>query len=129
MPSPPAEPSPSAADRPAGLATGFTLDVRGPAAGVTTVIPRGELDIATVAELESWLDDLRIRCASVVLDLSEVTFIDSTGVRALARARAAADHARTSLRLERPSPPVKRAFDLVGVDPQADTKTDLRFAV
>jgi anti-sigma B factor antagonist len=128
MPSP-TEPSPSPAAQSGGSLPHFSLDVRGPEAGVTTVIPRGELDIATVGELESWLEDLRIRCASVVLDLSEVTFIDSSGLRALARARAAADQAKTSLRLERPAPVVARALDLVGLDPHAGGTPDLRFAV
>jgi anti-sigma B factor antagonist len=125
----PDEPSPSPTDRSDDSLPHFSLDVRGPAAGVTTVIPRGEIDLATVGELESWLEDLRIRCASVVLDLSQVTFIDSSGLRALARARAAADQAKTSLRLERPSPPVARALDLVGLDPQAGQAPDLRSAV
>jgi anti-anti-sigma factor len=122
--------------------TGFSLDVRGPTAdGITTVVPQGELDVATVGELESWLDDLRVRCAAVVVDLSQLEFIDSSGLRAIARARAKADHARTALRFVGPAPAVRRAFEIAGLDlqggrapdakldPEVGGVPDLRFAV
>src|SRR3954451_16947535 len=41
----------------------------------------GELDLATAPELETVLHGLERQCARIVLDLSHLTFIDSTGLR------------------------------------------------
>lgn len=41
----------------------------------------GELDLATVPDLANVLEGLERECARIVLDLSGLTFIDSTGVR------------------------------------------------
>lgn len=67
------------------------FDVRvGPGAGATVVVPRGELDLATVPVLEA---TLAAQAGPVVLDLRELTFVDPTGLRLLleAEARSAAD--------------------------------------
>jgi anti-sigma B factor antagonist len=46
---------------------------------------RGEVDLATVEQLSDCLDPgLWSGCEGVLVDLSEVTFIDSTGLSALA---------------------------------------------
>jgi anti-sigma B factor antagonist len=49
----------------------------------TTAIVRlmGELDLATAPILDAALQDLEAPCERVVLDLSRLTFIDSTGLR------------------------------------------------
>jgi anti-anti-sigma factor len=63
--------------------------------GVACVAVRGELDMATAARLDDCLapyeDD---GVSAIVLDLRELTFIDSFGLRALLRAR---DRAATDL--------------------------------
>jgi anti-sigma B factor antagonist len=41
----------------------------------------GELDLATAPELEEVLHGLERECARIVLDLSHLRFIDSTGLR------------------------------------------------
>jgi anti-anti-sigma factor len=41
----------------------------------------GELDLATAPELENVLHGLERECARIVLDLSHLRFIDSTGLR------------------------------------------------
>jgi anti-sigma B factor antagonist len=41
----------------------------------------GELDLATAPELEEVLHGLERECARIVLDLSQLRFIDSTGLR------------------------------------------------
>jgi|GraSoiStandDraft_4_1057263.scaffolds.fasta_scaffold1088745_1 anti-sigma B factor antagonist len=41
----------------------------------------GELDLATAPELETVLHGLERQCARIVLDLSHLSFIDSTGLR------------------------------------------------
>ena len=55
--------------------------------GVTTIALSGELDLATVSILNDQLSALeRDGCAAVLLDLRELSFIDSSGLSALVRA-------------------------------------------
>jgi anti-sigma B factor antagonist len=76
----------------------------------------GELDIGTVNRVEAELARAEAGDArSIVLDLSGLTFMDSTGVRLVleAHARSRADSNR--LRLRRGSAAVQRIFELSGV--------------
>ena len=58
----------------------------------TIVRVAGELDIATVDALDSTLRTLaQRRCGRIVVDLSEVGFMDSAGLRALVRAKTRMD--------------------------------------
>ncbi len=52
------------------------------------LIVRGEIDIKTAPELESKLSDEAAASGLVVVDVSDVGFIDSIGLRVLATARA-----------------------------------------
>jgi anti-anti-sigma factor len=54
--------------------------------GTVVVQVRGELDLATEAGLRSLLVDLasRVRPPSIVIDMAKLTFVDSTGIGALA---------------------------------------------
>jgi anti-anti-sigma factor len=77
----------------------------------------GEIDIATAAHVEQEL--LRAEATdatSIVLDLSELSFIDSSGIRMLvmADARSRADSCRLTLR--RPPDSVLRVLRLAGVE-------------
>ena len=81
-----------------------------------TISVQGELDLANADVLEREL--VRVEgtdALSIVLDLSALTFIDSTGVRLLisAHARSRADSDR--LTLLRGPRPVQRVFELTGV--------------
>jgi anti-sigma B factor antagonist len=85
------------------------------AEGVVTLRPTGELDIATAGRLERALLDDRAPGDRVVLDLAELEFIDSTGLRAIVRGAEAARRDGWELRL-RPGPPaVQRVFEIAGV--------------
>jgi anti-sigma B factor antagonist len=95
--------------------TPFGVDVRPPRDGLTLVVPRGELDLATAPELASRLDDLRVACAYVVLDLSALEFVDSAGLRVILKAREEAERHRTGLRLRAPSEAVRRACAVAGI--------------
>ena len=75
----------------------------------------GELDIATAPELVELLARLRRRGHAVVLDLAEVTFMDSTGLTTLMDARLQADRNGWSFAVRRPSAAVRRVIDLAGV--------------
>lgn len=51
----------------------------------------------------------------VEIDMAEVAFIDSSGIRALLRLREAAGASGRRLRVRNPSSDVRRLLDLIGV--------------
>jgi anti-anti-sigma factor len=52
--------------------------------GETTVLTlAGELDLASVSDVQQRLAELRDAGSAVVLDLDQLTFMDSTGIRML----------------------------------------------
>ena len=80
------------------------------------VKPVGELDLATTGEVAAALDEMReAGFRTVVLDLSEVTFIDSSGIHTIVEARRAAERDRVSLVVVPGPPAVQRLFALTGV--------------
>jgi anti-sigma B factor antagonist len=82
---------------------------------MTTLHPRGEVDMATMAAFERTLDHGIGTNRDLVVDLSELTFIDAAGLRALARA---ADRVRGEgrrLHLVGPSRSLGRLLRLVGL--------------
>ena len=84
--------------------------------GVATVVLGGELDIATAPLLDATLADVeRNGTGTVLLDLAQVQFIDSTGLRSLLSARQRAETAGRKLRLANLTVDVERVFDVTGV--------------
>ena len=84
-----------------------------------TFIPRGELDLATAPELEEKvLAALRDGQAEVVLDLRELTFMDSTGVRTIVAAHQVSEESGQGLRVVRPprDSAVSRVIEISGID-------------
>lgn len=84
---------------------------------VHTVALTGELDLATAGEVDKELERVEATDAeSIVLDLSGLTFMDSTGVRLVVNAhtRSRADANRLTLR--RGQAAVQRVMELSGVD-------------
>jgi anti-anti-sigma factor len=79
------------------------------------LIVHGELDIATAPELIEMLDRFRQQSHAVVLDLAEVTFMDSTGLTTLMDAHLAAQRNGWAFSIRRASSAVHRVFDLAGV--------------
>lgn len=95
----------------------FALEVRAEA-GRTLFVPRGELDLATAPELEDRvLAALRGAEHPVVLDLRELTFMDSTGIRTIIAAHHVAQDAGADLRLIGPHPDtvVWRVIEISGI--------------
>jgi anti-anti-sigma factor len=76
---------------------------------------RGELDIESAPDLERVLLRSRPAGQRVVLDLAELKFMDSTGLRVLLRARVAADEGRWKINLRNVPPTIRRLFDMTGV--------------
>ena len=88
------------------------LTVRETAAGWAVV---GEIDASTAPTLDGALADLPDGDGPVVLDLGDVSFIDSSGLRVLiALATRASDVGRT-VTLDRPSPTVARLLEITGL--------------
>ena len=79
-----------------------------------TVVPRGELDIATQGELRAAL----VRQAeqgAVILDLSRLHFIDTSGMRLILETAEAARRQGFEFTVLRGSPSVQRLFEVAGV--------------
>lgn len=78
-----------------------------------TVVVSGEIDMAAGPELEALVLPLA-STRPLVIDLSAVTFLDSSGLRALLKIAQAADEQATHLVLRSPAPEVERLFELTG---------------
>ena len=80
------------------------------------VIPSGELDIATAPALEQELDRaFDTDSARVVLDLRELEFIDSSGLRTLLLARRRADNAGAQFSLVAGDRALQRTLEIAGI--------------
>jgi anti-anti-sigma factor len=79
------------------------------------VAPAGELDLATVAEVERELSELRAAgFTDVVLDLRRVTFMDSSGLALLLSEHRMAQAAGHRFRLVEGSAAAARLLDVTG---------------
>ena len=82
------------------------------------IAPVGELDIATAPQLEEAVSEATSQPVSeLVLDLRELTFMDSTGLRALAQANAKAEQAGTALSIWRGPRQIERVLEISGLGP------------
>jgi anti-sigma B factor antagonist len=81
------------------------------------VRPAGDLDLDTVHRVESALAELRGEgCRSLVLDLRELTFMDSTGLRLVIRWHTAARDEGFEFAVVPGTDVVQRVFRLTGMD-------------
>jgi len=96
-------------------AAAFGLAEDAGADGERVIRLRGELDIESAPDLERVLLRSRPAHQRVVLDLAELKFMDSTGLRVLLRARAAADEGRWEISMRNVPPTIRRLFDMTGV--------------
>ena len=76
----------------------------------------GELDVATALELERIVRDAVIRARLLVLDLRNLTFIDSSGVHVIVDACVQAEQASCRVVVIQGPPQVQRIFALTGLD-------------
>ncbi|MFF5635826.1 STAS domain-containing protein [Streptomyces sp. NPDC012825] len=79
--------------------------------GAGVVVARGSYDMQTVAPLATALGTAAEEYRKVVLDVSGVTFADSSFLNLLILT-----HRTTDLRLAGPTPQVKRLLEITGVD-------------
>lgn len=85
-------------------------------AGTATVAPHGEIDVLTVDRLRAALAGaLAARPNELVVELRDLTFIDSTGLGALIGGFQRARDAGVRFRLAHPSPAVRQILVLSGL--------------
>lgn len=81
-----------------------------------TIAAAGEVDVSCASDLREALDEvLDGGTQSVTVDLSQVPYIDSTGIGVLVGAAQRATEAGTKLRVAHPQRNVRRVLDLLGV--------------
>jgi anti-sigma B factor antagonist len=93
----------------------FAVAVDEAGGGERVMRPTGELDIGSAPKLERALLDGREPGDRVVLDLAGLEFIDSTGLRVIVHAVAAAASGGWELRLRHGRRAVRRVFEISGV--------------
>jgi anti-anti-sigma factor len=93
------------------------IDTSYPAPSTASVAVVGEVDLATASVLrDRLLDVLREQAPAVlIVDLGGVTFLDCTGVGALAGVRNTAIDGGRRMWIVRPQPIVRRVLDLTGL--------------
>jgi anti-sigma B factor antagonist len=92
----------------------FAIEVSQLAAGTYLVALSGEMDIATSPELMSRLSTVRGPAPfHVLVDLSALSFIDSTGIKALVSSATQLESHGGTLVVVAPTQNIRRVFDIV----------------
>jgi anti-sigma B factor antagonist len=90
---------------------------------------RGELDLAAADRAWTELEPLITPGTFVVLDGTELEFLDSSGLRVLALAAHRARDVKAGLRLVAPHHAVQRALALAGAEKLIETRPSLEEAL
>jgi anti-sigma B factor antagonist len=99
------------------------------ARGAIVVAVAGELDLATAPILQERITDAEdLHPPLLVLDLRELTFMDSTGLRIVLAADAAARREARRLAVVRGPDPVHRVFLMALLDKRLELVDDLEAA-
>jgi anti-sigma B factor antagonist len=97
------------------MSTQLTVRRRNDAQGVVITLA-GELDIVSAPELEKLLSEVLAEDHQrVLVDLNNLSFVDSAGVSVLIRAKRQAGTAGRRLFLRRPTAQLHRVFAVVGL--------------
>jgi anti-sigma B factor antagonist len=93
------------------------LHVEAQGSGTETIITlEGDLDMSSTDEFGACVGEvLEQHPTSIVIDAHGVGFIDSSGLRSLLLARAAAEQAGVAFRISQPSPAVRRMVERTGI--------------
>ena len=93
----------------------FRIDVR-PERDIVHVCPSGEVDLATVGAIREQIDELTAAgFRRIVLDLSGVTFLDSTGIRLVVDLTGCARAEGWALAIVEGSTAVQQVFHITGL--------------
>ncbi len=80
------------------------------------VVAIGELDAASAPALIEALGRARPDGRTIHLDLEGVTFIDSSGIRVIAQEMRTSDERAATFAVTAASKPVRRLFEMTGLD-------------
>jgi anti-anti-sigma factor len=86
--------------------------------GTLIVAPRGEIDLATVDLVKDAVEREQQPRENLILDLREVEFIDTSGLRYVLELHDRAERDGFSLRLVRGPSAVQRVFEVSGLEPR-----------
>lgn len=89
--------------------------------GTTVLTLHGELDLAYADELSARLQELRDRGEPVILDLDELEFIDSSGLRVLLKATQDSEGGDWRFQVTHGSPAVTRLLRGAGLEGRLPT--------
>ena len=95
----------------------FSVAVRAEGSAQVVVV-RGEVDLATADVLRGELRSAAERADTVVLDLREVSFMDTQGLAVVIEAQQAATQAGHRFAITRAPDRVHRLFDMIGLTPR-----------
>ncbi|MFL5863742.1 MAG: STAS domain-containing protein [Solirubrobacteraceae bacterium] len=95
----------------------FTCQTQAVRPGTVRVIAAGELDVVSAPLLEAELSAIDEHAAVVILDLSRLAFMDSTGLQLIVRAEQRLSEAGRTLKLIRGASQIQRLFLLGGLEP------------
>jgi len=89
----------------------------------TVIAPRGEVDIATAGQLRERVDQVIGRTTgTVVVDLTAVSFIDSTGLGVLIGARKRCEADGRTLVVVVAEPRIRKVFEITGLSELFDIR-------
>jgi anti-sigma B factor antagonist len=105
--------------------TGFSISISD-RDGRAVVVIRGELDLATAPDLEAAIQERLDDGQDVVVDLRELEFMDSTGLRVLVAAHAHVEGTEQRFLIVRPLPgaSIERILAVAGVEQVLDLVDD-----
>ena len=88
------------------------------------VVPVGEVDLVTVHQVRDHLLAAAREAPRVVVDLRQVTFLDSSGLRLLVEAQQLSERDSFQLAVVRGPAAVERLFEVTGLDTRLDLHDD-----
>jgi anti-anti-sigma factor len=99
----------------------FEIEASALSADISLLLLRGELDLAAAASLHARVEAMAATGGGMIIDVREVTFIDSSALRELLNARQAVARHGGRLVLSGASPGMQRLLDMTGTAALFDT--------
>ncbi|HEX6022635.1 MAG TPA: STAS domain-containing protein [Solirubrobacter sp.] len=92
------------------------LSIRTERDGRTSIVAAdGEIDISSVGDLRTAVTDAAVDCDRLRLDLTDVDFIDSTGLGCLLELRSTLNAREVALEIVAGEGPVRQAVEITGL--------------
>ena len=84
--------------------------------GICLIRARGEVDVASAPRLQAAIDAaIESKPTSMLIDLSEVSFLDSSGLRVLVDAQRRTSEMGAGFAVDGMSPALERVFEIAGL--------------